>query len=92
MLSLPSNIEPRPDNILNVHSHLSTTLTPFNSDVSFFKTLFLSGLMILSKNAMILNKLSTWLKKNISQWEFYEQKADFHLCDVFDLIWPSNDL
>ena len=92
MLSLPSNIEPRPDKILNVHSHLSTTLTPFNSDVPFFKTLIPSGLMILPQNAMMLNKLSTWFKKNISLWKYYDQKADFHICDVFDLIWPSNDL
>ena len=63
MLSLPSNIERRPDKILNVQSHLSTTLTPFNSDVPFFKTLILSGLMILPQNAMMLNKLSTWFKK-----------------------------
>ena len=95
MLSLPSNIEPRPDKILNVHSHLSTTLTPFNSDVPFFKTLILSGLMILPKNVMMLNELSTWFKKNISLWKYYEWKADFYLCDVltsFDLQmtfkWP----
>ena len=48
--------------------------------------------MILPKNAIMLNKLSTWFEKNISLWEYYEKKADFHLCDVFDLIWPSNDL
>ena len=86
MLSLPSYIEPRPVKILNVHSHLSTTLTPFNSDVPFFRILIVSGLMILPQNAMMLNRLSTCFKKNISLWEYYERKADFHLCDVFDPI------
>ena len=92
MLSLPSYIEPRTDKILNVHSHLSITLSPFNSDFPFFRILILSGFMILPKNATMLNILSTWFKKNISLRKYYEQNADFHLYDVFDLIWPSNDL
>ena len=92
MLSIPYYIEPWTDKILNVQSHLSTTLTPFNSDFPFFGILIVSGLMILFQNAMMLNKLSSWFMKNISLWEYHEQKADFHLCDVFDLIWPSNDL
>ena len=69
MLSLPSYIEPRTDKILNVHSHLSTTLTPFNSDFIFFGILIVSGLMFLSDNAMMLNELSTWFMKNISLWK-----------------------
>ena len=71
-----------------MHSPLSATLTPFNSDFPSFWILIVSGLMILPKNAMMLNKLSTWLKKNISLWEYYEQKADFPLW----CFWPSNDL
>ena len=37
MLSQPSYIEPRTDKIFNVHSHLSTSLTPFNSDSPSFR-------------------------------------------------------
>ena len=67
MLSLHSYIEPRPDKILNVHSHLSTTLTPFNSDVPFFRILIVSGLMILPKNDLreILIYGNTMNKKQI---------------------------
>ena len=72
MLSIPYYIEPRTDKILNVHSHLSTTLTPFNSDFPFFGILIVSGLMLLPDNEMMLNELSTWFKKNIGLWKYYD--------------------
>ena len=40
MLPLPSYIQPRTDKIFNVHSHPSTTLTPFNSDFPSFRNTY----------------------------------------------------
>ena len=92
MALLSSFLEPRTDKILNVHSHLSTTLTSSDSDFPSFRILIMSRLMILPKNAMLLKKLQLDLIKILDYGNIMNKRLIFIVTflTLFDLLSLTN--